>query len=321
MRRPIPDCTNDPTGGLPVQVLRLVFSGAAPLPPANIWRSAFGPALRDAVCVTGQPNCAGCLLGAQCAWPRMYQPITDPAKDVPPFGVSRTPPVPYALLRVDAPKPALELRLFGAWSVSQAPLLIAQFARGARKGLGRSRATWVHETTQRLDAELGWTRWNPSSDDGPTTLPAPVPCPASVGIELLSPLRLQRNQQILGPQQLDARSFALAVLRRLQLLVWAHGETPPPTPPLDALDRLELHAARLTLRHGERYSARQRRAHPLDGIAGTFTLGGEGLQALWPWLWAAQWTGVGKGTAQGLGAYRLTDTASLPHAAPGAPSS
>lgn len=58
-------------------------------------------------------------------------------------------------------------------------------------------------------------------------------------------------------------------------------------------------------------------SNPLDGVLGAFTLGGPGLQALWPWLWAGQWLGLGKGATQGLGLLRLSATASLPeNAAP-----
>jgi hypothetical protein len=43
----------------------------------------------------------------------------------------------------------------------------------------------------------------------------------------------------------------------------------------------------------------------LGGLIGELTIQGPALVELWPVLWFGQWTHVGKGTAFGLGAYRL----------------
>ena len=41
------------------------------------------------------------------------------------------------------------------------------------------------------------------------------------------------------------------------------------------------------------------------GLVGEFTVDGPALPAVWPALWLGQWIHVGKGTAFGLGGYRV----------------
>lgn len=290
-----------PLGGLPVTMLRLRFDGPLPAPPITLWRSVLGRALREAVCVTGQPHCAPCLLRSQCTWPRFFEPGTLARPR--PFAGSATPPPPYALLGMHGADINLQLRLFGVWAVAQAPLLLAQLERAGRIGLGRARRSFQLQSITQRDADGNWRPWTERS-----TLPqmaSPPGLPEQVHIELIAPLRLQRDGRILDAAAFMPRDFALAVLRRLQLLVWAYGSSPPSAPPLDSLDDLHLSHVALHMQAGQRYSARQRASVPLDGLAGHFTLAGAGLEPLWPWLWAGQWTGAGKSTTQGLGAYRI----------------
>ncbi len=55
----------------------------------------------------------------------------------------------------------------------------------------------------------------------------------------------------------------------------------------------------------ERYSARQRRSHPLGGLKGECVLDMGEAPDLWPYLWLGQYTLAGKGTVFGLGQYRI----------------
>ncbi len=301
-----------PLAALPVGVLRLHFEGPAPGPPATVWRSVLGRALRGSVCITDQASCTGCLLRRTCAYPRLFEPDT-PSRE-PPFGTSPPPPTPYSLCSEAAPGAThLQLRLFGGWAVGMTPLLLAVLSRAGKRGLGRERRCYVLTGVESLAATGHWQPWD--SAELPNGLPTAPPCPARTEIILVSPLRLQRAGRILSAQEITARDFGLALLRRIQLLCWAHSEDTAPTPPLNALDELRLLRTDLHRQPGTRYSAHQRRNVPLDGPVGCLEFGGSGLSALWPWLWAGQWTQLGKGATQGLGVYRLQaapDPASLP---------
>jgi CRISPR/Cas system endoribonuclease Cas6 (RAMP superfamily) len=55
----------------------------------------------------------------------------------------------------------------------------------------------------------------------------------------------------------------------------------------------------------KRWSASQQGEVFMDGIVGSFLLPMDRIEALWPWLWAAQWFHLGKGASMGMGAIRL----------------
>jgi hypothetical protein len=201
-------------------------------------------------------------------------------------------------------RPALQLRLFGAWARAQTPLLLAALRRAGQAGFGRERHRYVASQAEMLGPDGRWHSWQRPTD-AVQGLPAPPACTARIRVQLLSPLRLQRDGRIVRAGQFTAHDFGLAVLRRIQLLAWAHGQGPAPASPLAALDDLDVGCADLCDQRGSRYSARQHRRLPLNRLTGSFELIGDGLPALWPWLWAGQWTQVGKSATQGLGAYRV----------------
>lgn len=295
----------DPAAVLPIRVLRFSFEGADPVPPATIWRSAFGPSLREAVCVARMSVCEPCLFLMRCLWPRFFMPGVTPGRGDPPFGVSPEVPPPYALAVQGGPRgPVLELRLFGGASVGHASLLADRLLLAGARGLGRARIAFVPDCVEALDGTSGWSPWTPGRPPGAGPPPPPPP-PSGVEVHIVGALRLERDHRLLAPEEFRARDFALAVLRRLALLAWAHGEGGLPPVPFEAAGDLVLSGADLRARWDRRYSARQGRSHPLGGLGGRFRLAGKGLAALWPWLWLGQWTGVGKACAQGLGVYRL----------------
>lgn len=197
----------------------------------------------------------------------------------------------------------LELRLFGSAALRQVPLLVETLDAAGRRGLGRERVPYSLQSVEAFSNEGLWkTLEHNASSWG---VPSAPPPPRKVRVRLLSALRVQDEGRLVNRENFSAGHFSKALLRRIQLLAWAHGEAPAPDAPLRQLDKLELSEIRLSREGGQRYSARQKRAVPLDGLRGQFDLGGPALETLWDWLWLGQWTQVGKGATQGLGVYRL----------------
>ncbi|MBX3274762.1 MAG: CRISPR system precrRNA processing endoribonuclease RAMP protein Cas6 [Sandaracinaceae bacterium] len=184
-------------------------------------------------------------------------------------------------------------------------VLLAALEAMGRRGLGRGRGRLALE---RVDDGGGRPTWEggrvvatPEVDvapaargDGPWTLRA------------TTPLHLVRRGELV--QHPRAAEVVVAAARRLLSLAWTYGVGP-------TCDLRELeHAAseRLaaapggdwTRLHGERWSERQRRLHPVEGVLGTLRLD-RTAEPYVPLLAQALRFGVGKGTALGLGRLEL----------------
>lgn len=126
-------------------------------------------------------------------------------------------------------------------------------------------------------------------------------------LQLLSSLRLQQRDKLLGPDSISGSAFVMAVARRIGLLAELYGA------PLGTdYRRLASLAGEVRLTHlrlrcsdSSRWSARQGRAHPMGGVVGTFRLEGP-LRPFLPFLRAARWLYVGKNAAFGLGRFEMT---------------
>jgi hypothetical protein len=282
---------------------RLVFDGRRRV-SAALWRSVFGKTLREWVCVTGQSRCDGCLLRKRCAYPRWFEPI---APNTPaPLGVSDSPPMPYTLFVPPSEDTVLEITVFGATAMADSALLLSVIELAARNGIGKAR-----QQLNLLSAEAFLcSEARAFLPDGFTASPLPANFFSKengVAIELQSPLRLQTKGKVMTERTFSAEDFIRALLRRITLLHWVYGIGSLSPVPLAAIEDVHLSSEHLSWQVGERYSARQAKLVPLDGLIGTFTLLGSGIQTLMPWLEIGQWTQTGKATTQGLGKYALID--------------
>jgi hypothetical protein len=136
-------------------------------------------------------------------------------------------------------------------------------------------------------------------------------------LRFVTPLRIKHDGRFLGARQLTAAHLVRALYRRLETLSWLQGGGGTgfdPRAASVAADALELRPDRLRWYEWTRYSSRQDTLMQFGGLIGEAALHGAGLSELWPALWLGQWTHVGKGTAFGLGGYRI---AAEPGSAPG----
>ncbi len=136
----------------------------------------------------------------------------------------------------------------------------------------------------------------------------PVPlCPQSVGVRILTPLRIRRDNHLVNEKNFDFRGFAGVLVRRISMLTTFFSKTPLETDFAGLLKGAESVAFRKSeLRWHEwaRYSSRQKSTIPMGGLVGSFMLEGE-LELIWPYLWLGQWTHAGRGCSMGLGRYAL----------------
>lgn len=260
----------------------------------SAWRGALGHRLRRRTCLTGAATCTGCALTSRCTYYRMFE--AGPPPGTPLLEAYRDAPRPYVIRAQNARSLptghdyCVEITLFG-------------HARRYAPTVAAAMRAAVRDVSEEFFEESCDIR-----DYAPTD---PSPAPGGVQLILDSPLRLRVRGEYLRPEQFRFASFFSALLRRCVQLSAIYGDGPPA---LDPRALTDLAAActvstSLSWQRLTRYSSRQKRRIPLDGLTGSFTVRGE-LAPLWPWLWTGQWLHVGKAADMGLGRYRLVPIAS-----------
>lgn len=296
----------------------------------SAWRGLLGHGLRRTACVTRQPVCDGCLLLQGCVYARLFE--TPPPPDLGQPGFTAM-PHPF-VLDIDPTLPRqrepgqgliLGVTLIGG-AIADMPYLIHALGLAGQRGIGTRHAQFQVDAVEQ-ETVLGSDDWARiySSDDPtyrglapPALIPIPARVPLRVRLMLRTPLRIKRDGRFVTPS-----AFALAELlrhlhTRLHRLARLYGGPPAAfADPVagDAQAGLNLFAARLRWHDWTRYSSRQHSLMQMGGLIGEIDIEGPGLAALWPALWLGQWVHVGKGTAFGLGSYRLQGADADPSAA------
>lgn len=281
-------------------------------------RGAFGHALKRTVCVTREPECKACALYRSCAYPAVFAPPAPESHRVQKFSEI---PAPYVIepppwgARAYEPGAAFHVHLVLIGTANRhLPLIVHAFARafehGVGAGDGRARLAGVAHIAPDGSAAPLRAPDTGRLREAPVGLPAPqAPAPATLTLELLTPLRLQANGKPIAAADLSPGRFVIGVIKRAALLAEFHAGQP-----LDLDFRaLAAHAETLTTaeknlhwRDWGRYSSRQQREMKLGGVTGQWTIAGE-LTPFWPYLYWGQWLHVGKETVFGLGHYRIAD--------------
>lgn len=315
------DAANRPA--LPALRLMLTFRAldrlVLPTFRGAMWRGVLGRALKrlsDAAAIDNSiwPGDISPVSFGGLDRAALYETLFAPEGD----GAFARTPAPFV---IDAPGSAsnsieagqtemIGLTLFGP-SIAAMPAILACFAIAARDGLGKQRGRAVL-----VEAAVGWRGpkgYQPIWVDGVVSVPEPLvptlpPVPDMVEVMLATPLRLTVNKQAVAAQEFHPGLLLEQAVRRISLLQRLYGPHP-----VDA-DFSALFAIAASARMAgpqlynagqQRWSASQEEIIPMDGIVGSFLLPMDGIEALWPWLWAAQWFHLGKGASMGMGAVRL----------------
>lgn len=333
-----------PPGRLPVVRLGLTLVPerdlALPEFAGGLLRSVWGAALRRGHCVTGHSECPACPLWRSCGYPALFATppratqLVNRVAQVPHPYVMEPPPLGRTHWRRGEAL-RLHMVLVGRAALAQLPAVLRAWQQAGRQGLGQARIpAWlaqaellppggvpgvapaapalpVFEAQSAADAGrvLGdastWAAWGLDWAQWPAW-PAQA---QGLAVHLLTPLRVQNNGRVLGPQELSPRKLVSDVLRRLSLMLELHLNVQ--TLPFDVHALLNLAQGLEDDRTGlywkdmRRFSAHQGQEAPLSGVMGVWWLRGQGLAPLWPYLQWATWLHAGKSTTQGLGALAL----------------
>ncbi|GIX29862.1 MAG: CRISPR-associated protein Cas6 [Porticoccaceae bacterium] len=287
---------------------------AIPLFAGSMLRGAFGTALRAVSCLTGNQHCVECSFSSKCTFTMVFQ--QPPPLDHPLQRFSAV-PNPYV---IEPPEDAplyldkgetfrFSLVLMGR-AIGRLALIFQALERALAKGLGKGR--------KKCELVAIHVEGDPHE---PIYLPGRGPrthrlaCPShdnpvgnqNAAIQFITPLRLQNNGRPLGPDELDARTFLIALARRYQLLCDTQLSSNRPQLDFKVLTdaarsiRMKSHMTWVDL---FRYSRRQNRYIPCGGLLGTIELEGN-LAPFTSLLSLGRWIHVGKETVFGHGKYRL----------------
>ncbi len=302
---------------LPLAALRLDYRiEQRPVLPdyaGSAWRGAFGHALKRAVCVVRETACAECMLYRGCVYPYVFE--TPPPPGSAKMRNYSAAPHPFVLSMEPAPDDLtyrLGLTLFGR-AHQHLPYVIHALARAGERGIGKQRQPFrLASVRQAAGADL--SDWREIHHPGqplashPGVMPAIPELPAAIGVEILTPMRLRRNEQHVTPETFRFADLFGFLLRRISMLTYFHTDTPLETDFAGLTRRsrsVRLIDPLLRWRDWTRYSSRQQTRMEMGGLVGSFRLDGGELAEFWPYLWLGQWTHVGKAATMGLGRYRI----------------
>jgi hypothetical protein len=315
-----------PIPALRLERLRFQFQAIDPirLPSysGSAWRGLLGHSLRHSVCVTRAPTCDGCMLRSHCAYSTFFETPPVSAQTAQRYNALPHPfvlePPPAGQCEYAPGEPlALGLTLIGP-AGDLRPYLIHALQRAGERGLGREGGRFrLHQVIQ--ETALGTDHWQPVFDASHGTLQplntapqALAPCPETLALDLLTPLRLKQRGHYVRPAQLSARALLGTLATRIELLAELYAA---PARALErnalhsAIDQIEIETTSLRWVEWTRYSSRQRTHMQLGGLLGPLRLHGPGLAPLWPLIALGQWLHVGKNTSFGLGRYRVIPAA------------
>lgn len=250
-----------------------------------------------------------CFSPAPCVDPRTKRKIENPPRPL--FFVA--PPIQSPIWG------AGQLLSFGIVIVGEAALflwsVVSALQAAAENGLGFERFPFslvsVYAQMDEHRERLLWAEGRTVSSDAPVFSFAQEPLAQqavvavdTVCVRLLSPLRLvERGKLLTSP---SFHSFLVSLLGRLSALLSVYCGAGLDVEFRDVLQRAKKVGAlscELEEVSMDRWSNRQQKKIPIDGVMGTVLWQGEVLSLLWPILVAGSWVQCGKGTSFGLGQY------------------
>lgn len=313
---------NEGTLQFHLYALRFHFTALEPFrfpagKPANVLRGAFGQAFRKLVC---RPECPGvetCPYRLSCPYARLFEPSR---RGEGPSGLADWPrPFVFRAHHLDgALIPAgghfhFDLHIFETRDPG-IPHFIQAFAYLAQAGFGprrsRARLDRVDELNharqparQLYDAETGIQN-EPGAPLEFSLMPPEQPV-HRLQVRFLSPTELKADRKLARRPE-----FWILFNRardRISTLRTLYQEGPLPIDFRGSGQRagqVRMVRCEIFWREVTRRSARTRQRHPLGGFVGEASYEGE-ITEFYPFLYVAQWTGVGRHTVWGNGVIEI----------------
>jgi hypothetical protein len=289
------------------------------LPPrkaGNVFRGVLGESLQRVACRSDCPGAKICPHRRECVYARFFEPVLDGG----PSGLA-DPPRPFVLRpgvieAGDLPPGSqflLDVHIFDTRTVFL-PSLIAALSQLSESGLGpgRGRAELVRVHSVDATGASGALVFEPGRVVGPP--PAPLrlpldPLPADavtrMRVRFVTPVELKLGGGVVGHPEFGV--LMARVRDRIASLdhLYGSGKVRFDWNAMAHLaGRVRIVESTLEWENIHRRSSKTGQRHPIGGLTGAVEYEGP-LGAFVPLMSAGMWTGVGRQTVWGKGAYRI----------------
>lgn len=301
----------------PLIKLRLTFRALQdtnfPMYAGSALRGVFGKSLRRVSCLAKKEDCSGCAAMSTCPYASVFEngyiAVAKNDEMTNPYVIE---PMPLGQKEVKKGECfSFHHILFGS-AVEKMSYILLAWSKAGDLGLTRerikARLIRVSQILPNAEENLLYDFENADAETVSAISDFSIPPAAetsSVRIKILTPMRIQHQGHPIIPNDLTARDFLIALIRRQQLLSKQHI---PDYPEMDfnalrpVIETAALTDADVRWFDWKRYSSRQKTQIALGGIMGKFTLTGD-LRPIMPYVHAGQWFHVGKSVVMGLGKY------------------
>lgn len=268
-------------------------------------RGAFGHALKNIACLSASRNKGVCCCQpiSSCTYRQLFDPekvtLTQQREQnvAPPVIIE---PVFANKVILVAEHAYFDMVLMGQFAHSQLAIIQLAWQRALHDGIGTKDEQGRRGAAQLLSIDVL----------NKPMLPNHLDCkPQHVHLHLISPLRLQQQDDLVIAPNLSPAILLWAMIRRYQLIHELYGQAIEVNYALlgAAIEKVSLQK-RLKWTEWTRFSSRQKKEMKLSGLTGHILL--ENVSdVLLPFIYFGQWLHVGKNSVFGLGHYQMVDAA------------
>ncbi len=286
----------------------------------STFRGGFGHALRRVVCITKGENCSECLLYNKCVYSYIFETPPPPESKI--MRKYKKAPHPFILIPPLERKNEYqreEILNFGLNFIGKAidylPYFIFTFEELGRIGIGKEKGRFSLQEVYSLDSQKGEKLiyqgdqkklQNLFSIEYPFKDEIRWDNSDNLTLRFLTPARIKYDGSL--GNKLEFHILFRNLLRRISSLAYFHCDEDPSEIDFKGLikkaQEIKISSNQLRWYDWERYSARQDTKLHMGGFVGKVTYQGDFTDFI-PWLKAGELVHVGKGTAFGLGKYKI----------------
>lgn len=277
----------------------------------STFRGKFGHVLKRTICVMSVRDCQSCKLQDSCAYTYLFESRNGRGEEVSrPFVLE--PPLTHKRFFLKDEPLFMNLILIGK-AREYLPYFVYVFYRMGQEGIGQDRGRFTLSAVNSFDASGNLkeifnqqTKQLKLTDDEINLDSFNSQILPQITINFLTPVQIKKQGRIV-----DELPFSLllkSILRRYRSLEYFHNNGNQERFDInwEAADQVQTVYQDLEIKKLKRYSNRQKKPIPLQGLTGRITYRGD-LGQFYPWLKIGEYLHVGKGAVFGLGWYRVVN--------------